>query len=238
MRIISKIETQMTFGFLLAGLLFVTSCSSFDPLRAGIGSYRNYTEIKGKIEDEKYISPLNNFSCVVPPLLKPGALIRDDFNQAQEMGSVGFEDDLGTLIRVDYFATPKEKAQQIETVEGRKATAQEVFDFTVEQMYRPVAPKTTVTHTEFVELQGGTGLQRNVALFGIALLPKGSNLSEATKGRYDALRASLVFVRGKFVYVLTVQDIPGHFGVTFPEEENKKRLLKKLEEFYGTFSFS
>src|SRR6185295_4210901 len=90
--------------FTLLSLVLTGCTSTTDPLRSLIGSYRDYTEIKGKIEGDRYFSPLKNFSCNVPPLVKPGALIHDDFGP--EQGAVTFGDDMGTLMRVDYFVIP------------------------------------------------------------------------------------------------------------------------------------
>src|SRR5882724_3752156 len=87
-------------------MALIGGCASHDPVRSAIGSYRNYTKITGKIEGDRYYSPANNFSCVVPPLIKPGAVIQDASNKTADgsrVGMVGFDDDLGTLYRVDWF---------------------------------------------------------------------------------------------------------------------------------------
>jgi hypothetical protein len=219
--------------------LFLSGCTSTtDPLRSVIGSYRNYTKVKGKIEAGRYYAPSNNFSCAVPFLIQPGAVIRDEVGP--EGGTVAFEDDMGTLVRVDYFLIPSGGGIDSATAEGRKSLAETVFNFTVDRMYRAVVPDTKVLHKEYVQLQDGMRAEKNVALFAIALLPKGSSISEVKSGRYDALRASLIFVKGRYSYVLTIQDIPGLFdrrNVQLPEEERNKRLLSKLEGLHATCSF-
>ncbi len=239
----SRKHFAITIALVLLSFALDGCTSPNDPLRSLFGSYRNYTSIKGKIEANRYYSPTNNFSCAVPPLIEPGAVIRDNLGPIG--GTVEFEDDLGTLIRVDYFYIPKEGAGDTATIDGRKFLANLTFNYAVESMYRPVIPATKVTHTEFVELQDGVKDRKDVALFGIAILPKGSSLVETKTGRYDALRASLVFVRGRYTYLLTIQYIPGLFEkfsrknvAEVPEDERNQRLLKKLEELYQTFLFN
>ena len=192
------------------------------------------------MENGRYTSPKMNFSCTVPELLQPGATIRDGV--APETGTVTFEDDMGTLKRVDYFIIPAGKEKDIETLEGRKNVQNYLFNYVVEQLYRSVVRDAKIVHTEFIELPNPTRDRTETALYGIALLPKGSTLAERTKGRYDALRASLVFFKGQFSYVLTIQNIPGLFAdlrtKPISDEERKKQLLEDLEKFYETFSFN
>lgn len=231
-----KPATYISLTLLIA---FVGSgCSStHDPVRRAAGAYRNYTDITGTITENRYVSPDKNFACTVPKLLSPGAQIYD--NVASETGGVAFQDDLGTLVRVDYFTIPPERVSEATTIEGRKALATQSFDGIVATLYRTGGHDAQVIHREFIYLQDGHKMLKDVALYGIVFLPKGSTIKEATKGPLDAFRASLLFVRGTRMYMLTIQDTPvltGGGPGKETEADFNQRLQKRLEDFYATCS--
>jgi hypothetical protein len=226
-------------AYILPILLCLGCSAGYDPVAGLIGSYRNHITIKGHIANERYYSPRTNFVCAVPPLLQPGAVIRDVLDS--DSGIVEFRDDMGTLDRVDYVRAPDAFAQVQEKIEERKKLEGMVFQLLVDKTYTPLCQGTTVTSRKFISFPDG--IKEDHALFGVAFLPKGSSIAEIHRGRYDAVRASLVLVRRGYVYVVTIQTIPNLFGGmgngnNLSDEERNQRLLTQLEQWCGTFSFS
>jgi hypothetical protein len=224
-------------GYLLPLLVLLGCTAGRDPMANLVGSYRDYITIKGHITDHRYFSPLTNFVCAVPPLVEPGAVIRDELNA--ESGGVQFLDDMGTLKRVDYFLVPNSEMTATENDQGRRDIEGRIFLWEVNRLYVPSCPGTSVRNKEFISFPDG--MKQDSALFGVALLPRGSSIAEAHKGRYDAVRGSLVVVRGNYVYMLTAQVIPNLFAGMSKEltnEEQDQRLLTDLKKWCGTFSFN
>ena len=67
--------------------------------------------INGKIVEGRYYEPLGRFSIEIPPLVKPGAVIRGGFDERG--GTIGFTDDIGTFIRVDVMTALDAKGRSV-----------------------------------------------------------------------------------------------------------------------------
>jgi len=211
-------------GVVLAVIL--AGCARRDPFRSFLGSYRNYTEIKGTIKDGRYTSPQANFSCLVPPLARPGAVIHDESRKLKEgnvVGKAGFEDDLGTFLRVDWFEVPGDMRARPDRVLLERV-ADSLF-----AAYRQGIPNSEI------EVHKYSGETNNQSLFLMARLPSGSTMTVNGR-RQDCSRASLVFRRGNWAYALSTQDRP-LLPKTTTVEQREAELRSKLEEFLASFEF-
>jgi hypothetical protein len=167
----------------------------------------------------------------VPPLIQPGAVVEDDYYT--QSGSVSFSDDLGALVRIDYWEIPKSLAVHAGTASGTKYIEDWFFDSIVlGRMYSPFSSVLKVFYRGNVELVDAKTGRRETALFAVVWLPKGSTLSSDTTGRLDAMRPSILFVKGRYAYLIAIQDMSGGSG-----DGMNNRLLDKLDRLYQTCVF-
>lgn len=206
----------------LLGIIFLLSgCASFDPLASTIGSYKNYTEVNGKIEDGRFYDPLDRFSMAVPPyLLEPGRRISGNFNK--EGGTVTFLDDVGRLIRLDMSS--------LEEYKKAKFTLPEIYESTVtniENSYKNI--------TETTYLYGLTTdvkeLNSSIAFYSFEL-KNGSSVTTNGK-RSNAIRMSLLFVHGDYIYILTKQKV---LNATI-DGYNETDDIKKIDDDTASYLF-
>ncbi len=179
---------------------------------------------------EEYESPLGNFTVPIPVDPQQGGRI-----QAQE-GVVGFSDDFGTLLRIDYYPIPLEMEEEMESV-GLPQYLQSVL---VEK-YVPTAivsnlPDASVKHTEyFADILEG-------AYFALVDMPQGSTISKqennGNASRLDAYRGLMAFVNGEFLYIVSSQrsffegDTPGSL------EEEAEGIQESILMFVETIEFT
>lgn len=212
----------------LCCVIHLAGCSSSDPLRGAIGSYRNYKNVKGQFVNGCYISPATNFSCVVPRLLEPGAVVRDAFSVAPDggrMGSVGFEDDLGTYYRVDWFEITPDLAAQV----SDRELFERLFNHQI-HTYKQFVPNLSLEKKSFA----GEGVDQE--LFFSADLPGGATISNNGK-RLDCSRGTLVLRKGNWGYSITTQDLTVLEPRKPTAEEREVVLRSKLESFVAGFEF-
>jgi hypothetical protein len=141
-------------------------------------SYRDHVNIEGNIKNERYTSPNSVFSCQVPRLVRPGARIEDDVSPDGAACNVYFQDDLGTWINIVCIPSPPndKQANFIERYIGDD--------------------KTERLHRESIETDG------EEMVYAIVKVPEGSNMVEASKGRYDLIEGVLIFERNNHLYRL------------------------------------
>lgn len=87
-----------TFLLWLSGVLGWNTPRS-DPLRRWLGSYRHYAAIAGRIGNGRYFAPHKRFSCRVPALFTPGAVVTDSFMKGKF--NISFSDDMGRLYIIE-----------------------------------------------------------------------------------------------------------------------------------------
>jgi len=235
MKIISKVKMQITFSFLLLGLLFLTSCSSVNSTRG------SYSEVKGTIKDGRYFSPNGSFSCAVPPLAEPGAIIQDSSNKTADgyVGTVKFEDDYGKLFRVDWAEVPPDIGQQL----GKPLYDQMMLDGILTsqmQNFHQVYPQAAVEAEETI------GDKTNLMLFADVHIPKGTTFIRDGE-HLDCSRGLFIFKRNNWVYTISIQDACvdstdlvaiDSFHPSQPTMEERKADLKpRLENFLKGFEF-
>ncbi len=178
---------------------------------------------------EFYESPLNNFVVAVPVNLQEGARIN-----TQE-GLVGFSDDYGTLLRIDYYPFPPDKQADIQST-GKE----EFFRSIILEKYVPQAivanlATAKVKHMEYlVDTMEG-------AFFAVVDMPGGSTISKTNNNgnvtRLNAYRGLLTFIDNNFLYILTSQrtfftgQTPGDI------DEEAEKIKQDIFDFLDSIDF-
>jgi hypothetical protein len=179
---------------------------------------------------EIYQSPLGNFIVPIPVTPEQGGKI-----QSQE-GIVGFSDDVGTLLRIDYYPLPTEHLATMES-QGQETYLHSILI----EKYLPQAifvnvPGAEIKYTEYLQdtLKG--------YYYVLVDMPKGSTISkQETNGnaiRLDAYRGLLAFINGDFLYIVSSQrtffngDSPG------PILDEAEDIKQNILEFIETMEFS
>jgi hypothetical protein len=148
-------------------------------------------------DEDTYESPEGNFTVAIPVTPDAGGKI-----QSSE-GMVGFSDEYGTLLRIDYYLIPPEQLQEI-TV----AVREQYFESILLDKYIPQAivanlSSATVEYTEYIasEMQG--------AYFALVNMPGGSTISRQENNghpqRLDAYRGIIAFQQQDYIYIVTSQ---------------------------------
>jgi hypothetical protein len=177
-----------------------------------------------------YESPLGNFSVPIPVYTQQGGKV-----QSQE-GVVGFSDDFGTLLRIDYYAIPPEQLEELESIGQEEYFQSILVDKYVPQAILANVPNANVKYTEYLQ-DTLTG-----AYFVLVDMPNGSTISQeknnGTASRLDAYRGLLCFINAEFLYIVSSQrsffkdETPG--SIEQETEEIKERIL----EFVDTIEFT
>ncbi|QLE54476.1 hypothetical protein [Nostoc sp. TCL26-01] len=180
--------------------------------------------------EEVYESPLGNFTVPIPVDAEQGGKI-----QSQE-GVVGFSDDFGTLLRIDYYSLPPEQLEELDSGEKQAYLRDIVVEKYVPQAILNNLPEAQIKHTEY---------QENGTLdyyFVLVDMPQGSTFSQqdnnGTLTKLDAYRGLISFIKDDFLYVISSQrsflddETPGSI------EEEVANIKESLLEFVETIEFS
>lgn len=187
------------------------------------------TEYETVLLDESgqqiYQSPLGNFIIPIPVTQEQGARIQS------QPGIVSFSDDVGTLLRIDYYPLPPGYLATMES-QGQETYLHSILI----ENYLPQAifvnvPDAEIRYTQYLQdtLKG--------YYYVLVDMPKGSTISkQATNGnavRLDAYRGLLAFINGDFLYIVSSQrtffksDIPG--SILEEAEDIKQNILDFIE---------
>ncbi|MBE9038042.1 tellurite resistance TerB family protein [aff. Roholtiella sp. LEGE 12411] len=179
---------------------------------------------------QAYESPLGNFTVPIPVDSQQGGKI-----QSQE-GVVGFSDDFGTLLRIDYYPFPPDQVEELKSVGQEEYFQSILVDKYVPQAIFVNVPDAQVEFSEYLEnaLEG--------AYYVLVNMPKGSTISKqennGTAIRLDAYRGLLTFISGEFLYIVSSQrsffngETPGSF------EEEAESIKENILEFVETIEFT
>ena len=213
----------------------MTGCAQFDPLRGAIGSYRSYTEIKGSIQDGRYTSPSANFSCKVPALIKPGAVIQDGTNKKEGTGVVAFVDDFGLQLMVHWFEVPANANLASDSV-----LLEQAANF-MKETDKKSLPEVTIGTEQLDVADRSTLFYMVVAEApGVKVYIPPAQRKTVTKEMVmpHVLRGHLIFRRAGWVYALTTQT-EAEFGAdkANANEEQEAKVRSKLEKLLADFEF-
>jgi hypothetical protein len=179
---------------------------------------------------QTYKSPLGNFTVPVPVEIENGGRI-----QSQE-GVVGFSDDMGTLLRIDYYPFPVEQLEELESLGQEKYLHSILVDKYVPQAILANVPDATVEYTKYLEdtLSG--------AYYVLVDMPKGSTISKqennGTAVRLDAYRGLLTFINGQFLYIVSSQHSFLNGETPDSIEEEAEYIKENILEFVETIEFA
>ncbi|MBD2439750.1 hypothetical protein [Nostoc sp. FACHB-110] len=180
--------------------------------------------------DNIYESPLGNFSVPIPVDPEQGGKI-----QTQE-GVVGFSDDFGTLLRIDYYSIPPEQLEELEA-QGQAEYLQNILveKYVPQAIFANVA-NAQVKYSEYIEdIFAG-------AYYALVDMPKGSTISQqennGTSTRLNAYRGLIAFINGEFLYIVSTQrnfldgEVPGEI------DEEAEYIKDNILSFVETIEFS
>ncbi|MBD2495983.1 hypothetical protein [Nostoc sp. FACHB-280] len=147
--------------------------------------------------EDVYESPLGNFTVPIPVDAEQGGRI-----QTQE-GVVGFSDDFGTLLRIDYYPIPPEQLEELESEGQEEYLKNIIVDKYVPQAIFAHLPASEIRYGEYLEdIFAG-------AYYALVDMPKGSTMSQqennGSSTRLDAYRGLLAFINGEFLYIVSSQ---------------------------------
>ncbi|QKQ73452.1 hypothetical protein [Nostoc sp. TCL240-02] len=180
--------------------------------------------------EQTYQSPLSNFTVPIPVDPQQGGRI-----QSQE-GVVGFSDDIGTLLRIDYYPFPLEQLEELESVGQEEYLQTILVDKYVPQAIFANVPDASVEYTEYLEdtLRG--------AYYVLIDMPKGSTISKqennGTAIRLDAYRGLLTFISGEFLYIVSSQHSFLDGETPDSLEEEAEDIKESILEFVETIEFN
>jgi hypothetical protein len=186
--------------------------------------------ILNESDKEFYKSPLGNFTVPIPVDPEQGGRV-----QTQD-GVVGFSDDMGFLLRIDYYPLPQEQIDDIESQGDETYLHGVLVNKYVPQAITANLPNTEVKYTKYLQ----DSLEKYY--YVLVYMPNGSTISKSSNNgtdmRLDAYRGLLSFVNGEYLYIVSSQRsfLNGEtFGSIQEEAENiKQRILN----FVGTIEFT
>ena len=188
------------------------------------------TVIIEDFSEQTYQSPLGNFTVPIPVDPQQGGRI-----QSQE-GVVGFSDDIGTLLRIDYYPFSLEQLEELESVGQEEYLQTILVDKYVPQAIFANVPDASVEYTEYLEntLRG--------AYYVLIDMPKGSTISKqennGTAIRLDAYRGLLTFISGEFLYIVSSQHSFLNGETPDSLEEEAEDIKESILEFVETIEFA
>lgn len=154
--------------------------------------------LSGNISGGRYYAPDGRFSFDAPYLINPGAVIEDQYsadfgsNPEKDRADIFFTDDFGQFLRVNIMGVPSELPKDVQDEHLLQATRQYMFD-----IYKKYQPDARIIHQKYFDYQGAK------ADFFVTEMKNGSVLADGNGNRFYALRSSVTFVRGQYIYIFT-----------------------------------
>jgi hypothetical protein len=153
--------------------------------------------IAADFDEDVYESPEGNFIVPIPVTPDAGGKI-----QSQE-GTVGFSDDFGTLLRIDYYFIPAE-IDEMESNSKQQYFQSILLDKYIPQSIVANLSAATVEYTEAIDNEIILG-----AYFALVNMPGGSTISKQENNghpqRLDAYRGIITFQQDDFIYIVSSQ---------------------------------
>lgn len=202
---------QMLFGIIFGSIIFTGCTDKNDLLRDQIGSYRNYINIQGNIDNGVYTFPNNIFQFKVPSLVEPGAKIKD-YKDSDYRGGISFSDDIGKLIRVEFINKNVIKGNSDKEILEKSSA------FLYNTMYKPTGKTINIIYNNFIDDK----------LYAIFDFPSGSTIAKDNK-RLNAIRGSVFFIKDNNLFVITRQSTEGIFMRTKYKYNDIPQMIKMLQ---------
>lgn len=178
--------------------------------------------------EQFYQSPLGNFTVPIPLDSEQGGKIQTD------EGMVSFSDDLGTLLRIDYYPLSLEEIKEIKT-QGYEAYLHEVIiNEYVPQTIISNVPNAEVRHREYWQ----EPLKR---YYYVVLNIPGATISQQeTNGhgiKLDAYRGLLSFVNSECLYIVSSQRSLLNGETLGSVKEEAEKMKQTILNFVKTIEF-
>lgn len=177
-----------------------------------------------------YQSPAGNFSVPIPVQSEKGGSIEE------QEGVVGFSDDFGRLLRIDYYPVSAEEADKMESLGEEDYLNFFLVDSYVDQAIFANIPNSKIEYREYLKdaMDG--------SYFVVVNMPHGSTLSvqknpEASV-RLNALRGLIAFPVDDFLYVVSCQRTFLEGETPAPIEQEVEGLKTQLLNFIDTVEFT
>ncbi len=180
--------------------------------------------------EQFYQSPLGNFIVPVPLDSEQGGKI-----QAEE-GMVSFSNDLGTLLRIDYYPLTLEQIDDLESQEDETYLQSVLVNKYVPQAIISQVPSAEVKYTEYLPDTLET------SYYVLVNMPKGSTISKHENNgngiRLDAYRGLLSFVNNECLYIVSSQrsfldgELPGSV------KQEAAKMKQTILDFVSTIEFA
>ena len=181
-----------------------------------------------------YRSPLGNFTCVVPLLLK-GYHQESEATRDGDSATVTFADGYGTLLRIESGRIAAADRPALAGADRDRALNAFFDDVLMPQQVKPSFPAATVSERSFVDAAAGRRPYDDVApsraLFAVVRL--------AADRPTGVRRGVLVFPQKGFLYVVTDQEWPSlAHDVKLTDAERAFRLQSDLRQVVASMTFN
>lgn len=180
--------------------------------------------------NQLYESPSGNFTVPIPVDVQQGGRVQS------QQGLVGFSDDFGTMLQIDYHAIPEQEAKQRSRAAQEKYLKSILLDKYVPEAIVANLPGASVEHTEYLK-DIFTG-----AYFALVNMPEGSTISKTgnngTATRLNAKRGLLAFSEGNFIYIVSSQRSFSNGETPGSVEQEAEEIKQSVLNFVDTIEFT
>ncbi len=180
--------------------------------------------------EQFYQSPLGNFTVPIPLDSEQGGKIQT------ETGMVSFSDDIGTLLRIDYYPLSPEQIDDLESQEDETYLHKVLVDKYVPQAITANVPNAEIKYTEYLQ----DTLERYY--YVLVNMPKGSTISKhETNGngiRLDAYRGLLSFVNNECLYIVSSQRSFLNSETPGSVKQEAEKMKRTILDFVETIEFA
>ena len=178
--------------------------------------------------EQFYQSPLGNFTVPIPLDFEQGGKIQT------EEGMVSFSDDMGTLLRIDYYPLSLEQIKEIRT-QGHETYLHEII-------VNKYLPETIISNVPNAEVRHREYWQDPLKRYYYVLvnIPGATISQQETNGhgiRLDAYRGLLSFVNSECLYVVSSQRSFLNSETLGSVKEEAEKIKKTILDFVETIEF-
>ncbi|MDB9458254.1 tellurite resistance TerB family protein [Dolichospermum circinale] len=178
--------------------------------------------------EQFYQSPLGNFTVPIPLDSEQGGKIQTD------EGMVSFSDDMGTLLRIDYYPLSLEQIKEIKT-QGYEAYLHEVI-------INEYVPQTIISNVPNAEVRHREYWQEPLKRYYYVLvnIPGATISQQETNGhgiKLDAYRGLLSFVNSECLYIVSSQRSLLNGEALGSVKEEAEKMKQTILNFVETIEF-
>jgi len=187
--------------------------------------FASAARLKGKIQNDRYISPVG-FSCSVPE-----RNVKDGYKKKSDAGLVEFYSDFN--LHGIYYAGYS-SAEQKDTDPTGPAKQQTLEGFFLGSVLFPRSRQSEILYREPISVGD------EEMLIAAANVPKGSGATNLVTGKaFDAKVVALLFFKGSYIFAFTTQN--NMSDASFKSNDDLKGIINNyrswLESFYETCVF-